>query len=656
MNKLSFQIIIFCFLVLSNLQTQDVEIDSLLQQMELVPDNEKADIYNQLSELYTYEDVQISIDYAKQALQLAEDMGNHDAQFTALRNVGSGYRIRGEMRIAVEYHQKAVDIILGMDNPAYLAHIYSDLGIDYAELGDYDKSTEYFLKSLSTYEAMLAEKEDRSILFNYAICLNNVGINYDLLGLHDKALESYQESMKISKEIGDDELTADGLNNIGLIYELKGEYEIALEFLNQALAMYEILGYKRTIAIATANIGMIYSSLEDYEQSIVYHQRTLNVFKQIEDKSSEALATVNIASTYMDMERYQEAYPYIVHAIGMATEINSKTTLKMGYEILSEYYKATFNYKDAYEIQKKVNALNDSLYKLELTENIAEMQTKYETEKKEQEIQLLTKDNEIQTLKIKKQSSQLYFLIAFVVFILLLSYLIFNRYKLKQKQYQSDLEKKNLETEQRMLRSQMNPHFIFNSMNSIQSYISGNDNFTAMTYLSKFAQLMRGILENSRKTMISLEEEINTLNLYIELERLRFQNKFEFELKVDPLLFPEAIYIPPMLVQPFAENAIKHGLKNKNGNGILKIGFTKKDQLIECIIEDNGIGREQANVLSESRSQNHESLGMQVTKERIDAFKYEKNSNSNLEIIDLKNNEGKASGTKVNVLFPFEEE
>jgi len=639
-----------------SVQSQEIEIDSLLQQLEHVQDNKKANIYNQLSELYTYENVQKSIEFAKQALHLAEDSENREDQSTALRNIGTGYRIQGDMRIAVDYHLQAVDIILEMNKPAYLAHAYSDLGIDYAEMGDYDKSTEYFLKSLSTYEAILVEREDPAIRFNYAICLNNVGINYDLLGLHDKAMEAYQESMKISKEIGDDELTADGLNNIGLIFELKGEYGKALDYLKQALIIYEILGYKRTIGIATANIGLIYSSLEEYDQSLTYHQRTLDIFKQIEDKSSEALATVNIASTYMDMNRPGSAYPYIIRAIDMASEINSKTTLEMGYEILSEYYRATNNFKDAYEIQKKANALKDSLYKLELTENIAEMQTKYETEKKEQEIQLLTKDNEIQNLKIKKQSTQLYFLVSFVVLILLVSYLIFNRYKLKQKQYQSDLEKKNLETEQRMLRSQMNPHFIFNSMNSIQSYISGNDNFTAMTYLSKFAQLMRGILENSRQVMISLEDEINTLNLYVELEQLRFKNKFEFKLQVDPTLYPETTYIPPMLVQPFAENAIKHGLKNINGNGLLDIRFAKKDGLIKCIIKDNGIGRESASTMNENRSKDHQSLGMQVTKERIDAFKHEKNSNSNLEIIDLKNNEGKASGTKVNVLFPYEEE
>jgi len=128
-------------------------------------------------------------------------------------------------------------------------------------------------------------------------------------------------------------------------------------------------------------------------------------------------------------------------------------------------------------------------------------------------------------------------------------------------------------------------------MNSIQSFISGNDSFTAMTYLSKFAQLMRFILENSRKSFIALSDEINTLELYIELERIRFNKEFNFEISVDPEIPVDAVYIPPMLIQPFVENAIKHGLRDSVSEGLLEIIFTKKSNLITCLVRDNGIGR-----------------------------------------------------------------
>jgi LytS/YehU family sensor histidine kinase len=207
-----------------------------------------------------------------------------------------------------------------------------------------------------------------------------------------------------------------------------------------------------------------------------------------------------------------------------------------------------------------------------------------------------------------------------------------------------------------MLRSQMNPHFIFNSMNSIQSYISGNDNNTAMSYLSKFARLMRGILENSRQSMIPLEDEVETLDLYVELERLRFKNKFEFQMELESGLDQEGMYVPPMLIQPFVENAIKHGLVNKGGDGLLKLSFTKEDKVIRCIVEDNGIGREKSSAAKMQNGKTHRSLGMQVTRERMDAIKKEMNIDCNFKITDLKDEDGKACGTIVEILIPFEEE
>lgn len=656
MRKPIFLSLTFCLLFLFKLQAQNTEIDSLIQLANLATPEEKPTIYNHLSSLYHFEDPQQTIDYAYLALSIAVELNNKEEEYSALRNIGSGYRMQGNNQKAIKYHLQAFDLSKEINKLDLIASVYIELGIDYAESGNFEKSTENFLNSLATYEAMLADSNDLVVRNNYALCLNNVAMNYDLLEMHDKSLEYYNKSMKISKEIGDDELLADVLNNIGLVYELKGEYNKSLDYLKQALAIHESRGNPRTIAIANANIALIYSSLEEYTKSLEYHKRTLKAFSKFEDPANEALAIVNVASTYIQMNQPEKAYPYIKDAIEMASMVQAKSTLRICYELLAEYYVKTNNYVKAFESQQKVIAIKDSLYKIELTENIAEMQTRYETQKKEQEIQLLTKDKKIQNLKLRKQRTQLWLMVGGILFLIVLAYFVFNSYKLRQQQYQTDLEKKNLETEQRMLRSQMNPHFIFNSMNSIQSYISGNDNFTAMTYLSKFAQLMRGILENSRQVMISFEEEITTLNLYIELEQLRFKNKFEFKLTIEPELHPDITYIPPMLVQPFAENAIKHGLKNKDGNGLLQINFTKKDRLIECVIEDNGIGREQANALNKNKSKDHQSLGMQVTRERLEGLKRDKNVKSELSIIDLTNDEGKAAGTRVIVTFPFEEE
>jgi len=191
-------------------------------------------------------------------------------------------------------------------------------------------------------------------------------------------------------------------------------------------------------------------------------------------------------------------------------------------------------------------------------------------------------------------------------------------------------------------------------MNSIQSFISGNDSFTAMTYLSKFAQLMRFILENSRKSFIALSDEINTLELYIELERIRFNKEFNFEISVDPEIPVDAVYIPPMLIQPFVENAIKHGLRDSVSEGLLEIIFTKKSNLITCLVRDNGIGRERAQINKSETGKTHVSLGMQVTQERLISLSQGTSVSYNFEISDLENKNREATGTQVIINLPGE--
>ena len=203
--------------------------------------------------------------------------------------------------------------------------------------------------------------------------------------------------------------------------------------------------------------------------------------------------------------------------------------------------------------------------------------------------------------------------------LLVLAVLLFNRYKLKQKQVRIELEKKNIDIEQRLLRTQMNPHFIFNSLNSINSFITDNNSDSAQSFLSKFARLMRYILDNSRKSFVPVEDEIATLQLNMELEQLRFDNKFDFEIEVDEDIDPEFTYIPPMLIQPFVENAILHGLAGKKERGLIRVGFSANKELMHCFVEDNGIGREEAmEIKKKSGKATHRSLGMQVTKERLE--------------------------------------
>ena len=217
----------------------------------------------------------------------------------------------------------------------------------------------------------------------------------------------------------------------------------------------------------------------------------------------------------------------------------------------------------------------------------------------------------------------------------------------------TELNKKIAHIESQALRAQMNPHFIFNTLSSIQHYISNNNTDEALKYLSKFAKLMRKIMENSKQQMIAVAEEINALNLYLELEAMRFDKKFQYIIDIDPNIDQNYDRIPSMLIQPYVENAIIHGLLPKEGVGKISIVLQKQGDTILCIIEDTGIGREKSMTFKKNRVQQHKSMGMSITQERLDILNSSLSSNINAEVIDLFE-KGVPTGTRIRLSIPLE--
>ena len=251
-----------------------------------------------------------------------------------------------------------------------------------------------------------------------------------------------------------------------------------------------------------------------------------------------------------------------------------------------------------------------------------------------------------------------WFRIAVALLIALSAYWLY-RYRislLKKKQMmKSEYEKKLANVEMSALLAQMNPHFLFNSLNSIDSYIIRNESKKASEYLNNFARLMRLILQNSRSNYITLKDELEALELYLQMESLRFKNKFSYAIHVDERLDANSIVIPPMLIQPYVENAIWHGLMHKtNGEeGKVELGLYKNENNLLFVVRDNGIGRKKAAELKEHRLNNHKrSMGMQITEDRIEIINKLYNINASVHIYDMKNEQGEPTGTKVELTIP----
>lgn len=217
----------------------------------------------------------------------------------------------------------------------------------------------------------------------------------------------------------------------------------------------------------------------------------------------------------------------------------------------------------------------------------------------------------------------------------------------------SENEKKIVELELKALRSQMNPHFIFNTLNSIQLYISNNNFKDSKRYITNFSRLIRMVLNHSEKSTITLREEIDMLNLCVGLEKIRFDNQFEYQLKIDDELDLDCDRIPPMLLQPFIENAIWHGLMKKTEKGLIQVEMSVQNDSLICIVQDNGIGREAAEKIKEERKIKNKSVGMSITKERLNLMNSELYKGLNVELIDLFDNNNIACGTKVIVKIPL---
>jgi ligand-binding sensor domain-containing protein len=217
-----------------------------------------------------------------------------------------------------------------------------------------------------------------------------------------------------------------------------------------------------------------------------------------------------------------------------------------------------------------------------------------------------------------------------------------------------ELEKNILELEQKSLRLQMNPHFIFNSLNSIQGFITQNDTAQAKWYLSKFAKLMRQILEHSRETYIPLSNEVSLLQNYLALERLVLNEQLDFSIIADDSIDPEIVAIPPMIVQPYVENALRHGLAHKTGKGTITLRFSIDNDLLKCEVTDNGVGREKAALLKQTTGpEKHKSTAMAVTSERLERLTKETSANARIAITDLYNDDREPAGTRVDIYMPF---
>ena len=332
-------------------------------------------------------------------------------------------------------------------------------------------------------------------------------------------------------------------------------------------------------------------------------------------------------------------------------ELNSIDQIKNCEKQLSVIYEKQNNTTEFIKHFKLYSIANDSVSSAKNIENSVRAEMNFEFDKKEA---LQKKELEKQSILYEEQSKrhtmQLFFAVLLALLVAGIGFLINNRLQLKKT---LTLQKELAEYEQKALHLQMNPHFVFNCLGSISSFIAQNGTDIAVKYLAKFAKLMRLTLEYSKESLIPIDKEIESLQNYLELEQLRFNNKFDFTIKKN-INIEDDMALPPLLLQPFVENAIIHGLIPKEEKGKININFIIENESLICTIEDTGIGFDKSKALKESLISAHKSMALDITKKRLEMIETSTTKKAKVEILEIKNENDKVLGTRVVLNLPVQ--
>jgi two-component sensor histidine kinase len=552
-----------------------------------------------------------------------------------------------------------------------LGNLYLRIARGFARVGDMQKAEQYndltIKYSTANQQAMLPE------VYSY------IGNYHQTASRNEIAKAYYLKCDSVMKAHNNFSEAGSAYSNLATLYTLENKLDTAQMYFEKCISASEERKFRFLGRIYT-NYSTFLLKLNKDSMALVYAEKAIATTKTNEDIEALPDAMQAKAAALIQLKEFMPGIGSLQETILLKDSLNRVAQQTSLAELLTKYESG----KKETEIlklnsDKKIQQLQLEKQQALLAGNLLAAR------QKQQEIYLLNQKQEIQELNLAKQkealtlkeleaetnsrklqitqqekqlkeaelSQQIFsknlilwgalIAIAFIV-------LVFNQYRINTHR-KNDKEKyllQNQLSEMRLeaLRSQMNPHFIFNALNSINRYIIRNSKETASEYLIKFSKLMRMILENSKSTSVTLENELQALQLYVELEALRFDNKFDFNISIDPAINKSSVAIPPLIFQPFVENAIWHGLMNKQERGAISIKVNQKqNNKLLVVIEDNGVGRQKATEFN-NRTHDGKSFGMQITKDRLNSFN--KNEN-NLKIIDLFDSQNNSAGTRVEI-------
>lgn len=562
----------------------------------------------------------------------------------AYNQMGTKYRNISRLFRAIEYHQKGLKAAEKAKNVEFRIFSLNMLGVAYRRMDAIKKALDYSQEALALADSIGRPSE--GIKRSVNVSLNSIGNIYQTLQQYDLAIVYFKESMKLERELGNKRGLAVNHQNIGECLEAQGALEKALENFKIALAYDEEIQSERGIAICKNSIADIYIKQGNLNEALTILEPTLVAAEKIGDQQITASVLINLGWVLMRLQRNPEANDKLLAGLRTAKKHNLPALMSRSYKLLSELAQNEGAYQKALSYFKNAKELDDEVTNELNLRYVNDMILLYDSEKKNNQIEVLAQQNEIVTLKLRRNRNALLIGALLVCLLILILYILYRQYQLKS-------DKKVLTLEQSMLRSQMNPHFLFNSLNSIKLYIINNEQKNAVHYLNKFSKLIRKILEASSLKEIPLAEELETVDLYMNIENIRFSDEIDFEIKIEESIDPHLIKIPSLVLQPFLENALWHGLSSKVGEKKILLEVIRETPMFIMIsITDNGVGRDVAEKIKQNKVLKRKSVGIEITKERLANFSKDYQNSFQVEFIDLFHEDKSSAGTKVILHIP----
>lgn len=585
----------FCllFLIVFNVRSQEKTLDSL--QVELrnhtLQDTVRASLLIRTVSEMTYSDPNEAFPLIDESISISRNEKWTKGEALGLRQKGNLYYVLGDNLNALDAYQKAVLLSKKISDKPLESSLLSNIGNIHADLKEYDR-----------------------------------------------ALENYRAYLNTARELGSrpDEIKA--LSNIAIVYNDSENFEEGISYLEKALELAKLENNDLFVAAITNNLALAQKKAGAHEKALVNYQKAADLAQQIGNKYIEASALNSIGEINALLQNFSVAETNADRALSISKEIGAVEWQADSWKVLSSAFENKGKLAEALYAYKEYITLRDSVLSEEKKSELTRKEMQFKMER-----QQAISQEEIKRERLVKNG----YLIGTLVLLIIsaLGYVFYKRRRdTLEKKKIAEFNAKVAETELKALRSQMNPHFIFNSLNSISDFIARKDIKQADDYLVKFSKLTRSILENSEKKWIPLEEDLELMELYIQLEALRLEEKLTYTITIDESIETDNTLIPPFILQPFIENSIWHGIAPKNGLGQIDLSIKKAEDMLVCSVDDNGVGR----LKNHGQTHKNNSFGLKITKNRIDIINHLKNTKGSLKLFD------KNEGVRVEIRLPYE--